>query len=432
MASRPPERPTATPAETEHRAFAKAARRLLPVLTVAYVLNYLDRSNIGFAGLTMNRDLGLSATQFGNGAGILFLGYCAFEIPGNLLLYRIGARRWLARIMISWGLVSSALIFAHGAGSFYLLRFLLGVAEAGFFPGVTFYLAAWFPAEQRARILAWFLLAIPVSSVIGGPLSGLLLTLDGALGLAGWKWLFLVEGLPSVLIGLLLLRLLADRPEEARWLAPDEQHAIAARLTADSRRADMHRLLPALTDRRVLLCAGIMLGFTIGSYGIGIWLPLILKQARLGTLAIGWLVALPYACASIGMVVWSRLADRSGRRVAHLALACFVAAAGLIIALATGSLWVALPGLSLALVGVTAARAIFWAVPTGFLGGIAAAGGLAFINTIGTLGGYVGPFVVGWLRDRTGAFTAGLSAMAAFLLIGAGLALVLKRALPAA
>ena len=410
----------------EAQAFRKIGWRLLPILTIGYIFNYLDRSNIAFAGLTMNREFGLTASQFGFGAGILSLGYCGFEVPANVLLYKVGARRWLARIMITWGIVSAGQILARGPTSFYIARFLLGVAEAGFFPGVTFYLAGWFPSEFRARILAWFLVAIPMSSVIGGPLSGSLLGLNGVLGLSGWKWMFLVEAIPSIVIGVALLFMLCDRPADAKWLTDEEKAAVVARIEAEQRDRPVTAFWPALTDVRVLLCAGLMLGFTIGSYGVGIWLPLILKEARLSNLAVGWLSAIPYLVASVGMIAWAAMVDRSGRKIANLVLACLLSAGGFVLALATGSFAMSLVGFSIALVGVTSARAIFWTVPTRFLTGIAAAGGLAFINTIGTMGGFFGPSIMGWLKDATGSYTAGLLAMAGFLVMSALFAASLK------
>lgn len=406
--------------------FKKVAWRLLPILTLAYVVNFIDRTNIGLAALQMNRDIGLSATQFGYGAGILFIGYCGFEVPGNILLYRFGARLWIARIMISWGLVSCAMALVQGPTSFYILRFLLGIAEAGFFPGIAFYLSIWFPAEYRARILAWFLVAIPVSSVIGGPLASALMQMDGVLGLAGWKWLFLVEGAPAILIGLMLLRLMTDRPQDANWLSADERQIVSASLKGEKRERAIHTLGPALRDIRVIMCILIYLGFTVGSYGIQIWLPLILKQQNLTDWTVGWLVAVPYLFASAGMIAWAWWADRTGRKVNNLVACCFVAVVGFLVAISTKSFLLSFVGLTLASMGVTAARAIFWTIPTRFLTGIAAAGGLAFINTIGTTGGFFGPTIVGWLKDTTGSFNAGLLAMACFLAMSTLVALSLK------
>ncbi|SFO43117.1 MFS transporter [Sphingomonas sp. OK281] len=408
-------------------AFRKVIWRMLPILTLGYVFNFLDRTNIGFAALQMNRDLGLTATQFGWGAGILFIGYCGFEIPSNMLLYRFGARRWIARIMISWGVLSCGMCLVSGPISFYIMRFTLGVAEAGFFPGIAYFLSAWFPAEYRARILSWFLVAIPISSVIGGPLGGMMLGIDGALGLAGWQWLFVIEGFPAVIIGFFVLRLLSDRPQEATWLTPEERDVIIASLENEKREQAIRRLGPALRDVRVWLCTLIYLGFTVGSYGVQIWLPLILKEQHLSDMQIGWISAVPYLAAAIGMIIWARFADQSNRKISNLALCCLLAVIGFLIAISTGRFDLSLFGLTAALVGVTAARAIFWSIPTKFLTGVAAAGGIAFINTIGTTGGFFGPMIVGYMKDRTGSFEAGLLVMSGFLAASVVFSLLLKR-----
>jgi ACS family tartrate transporter-like MFS transporter len=396
-------------------AVRKAALRFVPLLTIAYLFNYLDRTSLGFAALTMNKQLGLSASQFGLAAGIFFLGYSSFEIPSNLLLYRFGARRWLARIMISWGIVSTAMVFVVGPNSFYALRLLLGITEAGFFPGVTFFLAAWFPVQFRTRMLAWFLIGIPVSSLVGGPICGGLLQMEGIWGLAGWQWLFIGVSLPCIPLGLLTLRWLADRPETASWLTPDERAALNHTLSTEVRERSPASWLAALKDSRVLILALIQFGFTLASYGIGIFLPLILKEYHLSNWAIGWVSAIPYIFASAGMILWARYVDQKGRRIVNLAIACLLGGAGLVAPIVSGSLAIGLMGFSAALVGVTAARAIFWTIPTRFLTGVAAAGGLAFINSIGTVGGFVGPFMMGWLREFSGSYVVGLAAVAAIL-----------------
>jgi ACS family tartrate transporter-like MFS transporter len=412
--------------EAGARAIAKAAKRFLPLIVIAYFFNYLDRTSVGFAALTMNRDLGLSATAFGWGAGVLFAGYCFFEIPSNLVMYRVGARRWIARIMITWGVIAAANAFVVGPSSFYLARFLLGTAEAGFAPGITFFLAAWFPPEYRARMLAWYLLAIPLSSLIGGPVSALLLQLDGWMGLAGWQWMFIVEGLPATLLGIVVLFVLRDGPQQAEWLTADEKTALATILAGEQRDRAPHSLLPTLKDIRVLTLAAIQFGFTLGSYGVGIWLPQILKAQGLANLTIGFVSAIPYIFASIGMLIWAYYVDRTGQKIINLTLGNLMAAVGLVVAITWTDLVPSLIGLTIALVGVTSARAIFWTVPTSFLTGVAAAGGLAFINSIGTMGGFVGPFLVGWIKDTTGSFMLGLAAMAALLAIATVLSACLK------
>jgi ACS family tartrate transporter-like MFS transporter len=404
----------------------KVALRFVPLLTLAYVINYLDRTNIGVAALTMNRDLGFSQTEFGLGAAILFLGYTVFEIPSNLALYRFGARRWIARVMITWGLVSIATAWVYDVNSYYWARFALGVAEAGFFPGVAYYFAAWFPTQYRARMLAWFLVAIPLSSVIGGPISGMLLEMNGAFGLLGWQWLFIVEGLPAVVLGVVVLRVLSDRPEIAAWLSPEEQRVLNAMLAEEKRERPKSSLAAALSDIRVVMLAAIQLGFTIGSYGIGIFLPQIIKGFGLSNLAASVLSAVPYIFASAAMLWWAWYVDRTGRKIGNLAIACAVGTAGLLASVATGDLVVAVAALTVALIGITSARAIFWPIPTRFLAGVGAAAGLAFINSIGTAGGFAGPYLMGWLRDFTGSFEAGLIVMAGFLVAASLLAWSLK------
>jgi ACS family tartrate transporter-like MFS transporter len=412
--------------EVRRRALSKVAWRFLPILTIAYVLNYLDRTSVGVAALTMNHDLGLTPYEFGWGAGLLFASYSIFEIPSNLILYRIGARRWIARIMITWGVVAAANAFVVGPASFRVVRLLLGAAEAGFFPGVTFFLAAWFPAQYRARVLAWFLVAIPVSSVLGGPLSAILLQLDGLAGLSGWQWMFIVEGLPASIVGCFILMMLSDRPEQAEWLSAAERAAMVAMLAEERRDRARHSFFSAIRDARVLILTGIQFGYTLGSYGIGIWLPQILKTHGLSNLAVGFVSAVPYLFASVAMLVWAAYVDRAGQKVLHLTLGFSLATIGFVVSVGWTDLVPALIGLTVALVGVTSARAIFWTVPTSFLTGRGAAGGLAFISTIGSLGGFFGPFLIGWIKNSTGSFILGLAAMAAVLAFTTALSVALR------
>jgi len=412
--------------DVQRSALRKNAWRMLPILTLGFIFNYIDRTTVGFAGLTMNHDIGLTATQFGWGAGILFIGYCAFEVPSNLALHRFGARRWLARIMITWGLASALTAFVVGPNSFYAARLLLGIAEAGFFPGAAYLLSAWFPAQYRTRALAILAVAVPLSSVIGGPFSVLLLALNGILGLKGWQWMFLVQGLPACILGVLALRLLQDSPANAHWLTPAERDALASMLRDEHRARPASSLLAAFTDVRVLMLAAIQFGFVVGSYGVGIWLPLILKAQGLKTLAVGFTATIPYGCAAIGMLLWARQVDRTGRRIENLAAACLLAAAGLAASVLASTFVPSLIGLTFALIGVTAARAIFWTIPARFLTGVAAAGGLAFINSVGALGGFVGPSMMGWLKDATGSFNSGLVALAGLGFLSAVLTLTLR------
>jgi ACS family tartrate transporter-like MFS transporter len=402
------------------------AWRVLPILTIAYVFNYLDRNNIGFAALTMNREIGLTATTFGRGAGMLFVGYCFLELPSNMILYRVGARKWLARIMISWGLVSAATIFVTGAWSFYLLRFLLGAAEAGFFPGVAFYLGHWFPAEYRTRVIAWFMVAIPISSVVGGALSGALLQMHGILGLSGWKWLFILEGLPVTLLGIAVLVVLTERPQDATWLTDEERQVILARVAGEVKHNEVRQLLPALADPRVLILAAVQFGFLVGSYGVGIWLPQIVKVGQISDFEVGLVTSGVYTLASVAMILWANHVDRGGNKVVNLALACLLAGVGLVGAIVATNFWVSVGWLTVSLAGINGARGIFFTIPMRFLTGIALAGGLAFVNSIGTAGGFVGPQIMGWLVDRTGSYSAGLGTLAGFLFASAAAAWSLK------
>jgi MFS transporter, ACS family, tartrate transporter len=410
----------------QQRVLRKAAWRLVPVLTLAYIANYLDRTNISIASLTMNNELGFTETEFGIGAGILFLSYTVFEIPSNLALYHFGARRWIARIMITWGLVSAATALVSGVYSFYLARFALGVAEAGFFPGVTYYLAAWFPTQYRTRMLAWFLVGIPASSLIGAPVSGWLMQLDGVWGLQGWKWLFIAEGLPAVVLGFLVLWLLADRPETAEWLTPEERTALIGMLSEERRERPKSGFWSSLSDVRVLLLAVVQFGFTLGSYGVGFFLPQILKESHLSNLTVSYLTAIPYFFASVAMLVWAWYVERTGQKILNLTIACAFATLGLLASVASADFAIALTALTVALVGITSARAIFWPIPTRFLTAVGAATGLAFINTVGTSGGFVGPYMMGRLKDLTHSFTAGLLVMAGILFVTTVLAWSLK------
>jgi MFS transporter, ACS family, tartrate transporter len=408
-------------------ALRKNAWRMLPVLTLAFLFNNIDRSSIAFAGLTMNRDLGLTATAFGWAAGILFVGYSCLEVPSNLVLHRVGARRWLARIMVSWGLVAAATAFVVGPWSFLAARFLLGAAEAGFFPGAAYLLSAWFPAQHRTRALATLSLAVPGSAIVGGPFSVLLLRMNGLLGLHGWQWMFIVQGLPACVLGVAVFVLLRDRPQDAHWLSADERQALAVMLGEEKRLRTTTSFRAALTDRRVLILSAIQFGFVVCAYGVGVWLPLILKGHGLGNLAVGFTSVVPYVFATVAMLLWAAHVDRGASKTTNLALACFLSAAGLLGSLAWHGFLPSFTGLVIALMGATAARAIFWTIPARFLTGAAAAGGLAFINSVGALGGFVGPAAMGWLRDTTGSFRIGLMALAGLGLLSAVLALVLKR-----
>jgi MFS family permease len=410
----------------EESALKKAAWRLVPLLTLGYLFSYLDRNSIGFAALTMNKDLGLTATQFGFAGGFFFLSYTVCEIPANLALYRIGARRWIAILLVVWGIVSAGTAIVRGAESLYVMRFLLGVAEAGFFPGVTFYLSSWFPRAYRTRILAWFLTAIPLSSLVGAPISGLLLGMDGIWGLAGWKWMFIMVSWPAVVVGLICWKALPDSTGDAPWLTREERDAIAAMHASETLDRPKHSVWTALTDPRVIVLALVQFGFTLGSYGVTIWLPLIVKEYGLSNVAVGFLVAVPYVFATIGMLAWAKLVDKTGKKIFNMTLALALGVVGLAGYLLSGSLLFSLIDLTLALVGITAARGIFWAIPPRILTGVGAAAGIAFINSIGTFGGFVGPTMMGVFRDATGGFALGILAMAGVMVVTTALSASLK------
>jgi MFS family permease len=392
----------------------------------AYVIAYIDRTNIGFAALTMNKDLGLSPLAFGWGAGVLFFGYCFFEVPSNALLYRVGARRWLARIMITWGITTAATALVVGPKSFYIARFLLGVAEAGFTPGAMYFFTAWFPVHYRSRLMSWYHMSVPVASLVSGPVSSLIMQMNGFLGLAGWKWLFIAEGVPAVVIGFALYYVLTEQPEEAKWLTPEERDVVIRTLAVEKRERAVKKLWAAMADSRVLVLAGIMLCFTIGSYAVAIWLPLILKGYNLSNFAVGMVAAIPYLFGCMGTLIWANRVDRSGRRIRNLAAACLVGAVGLLVSVRFPTLAVSMVGLSIALIGITSARGIFWSIPPRFLTGLGAASGLAFINSIGTMGGFFGPVIMGWLKTTTGSFTMGLAVMGGLMAVATLLTLSMR------
>jgi MFS family permease len=398
-------------------ACGKNVRHLIVLLALAYLVNFLDRNDIGYAGITMNQALGLTASQFGWAAGISIVSYALLEVPSNLVMQRVGARLWLSRIMITWGIAVGLTALAVGPKSLYALRFLLGAAEAGFFPGVVLLISSWFPAHYRARVLAWFLLAIPASSVVAGPLSGALLGMNGLLGIAGWQWVFLLQGAPAVALGIVTLRTLVDHPRDARWLSPAEREVLLRTLAAERKDRPRRDLVAAIKDLRVLILTVVQFGFTLGSYGIVIWLPLMLKGNHLSPRQIGLVSAPPYIVATVGMLLWSRHVDRQPRRILHLTVTCALAMIGLAASVLSADLLPRLLALTVALVGVSSARMIFWTIPPLFLAGAGAAGGIAFINSVGILGGFFGPLLMGRLRDLTGSFSAGLLVMAAVLLV---------------
>ncbi len=413
--------------QARQSAIAKATRRLIPFLCLCYAVNFLDRVNVGFAALAMNEDLGFTPSMFGAGAGIFFVGYILFEIPSNLALQRFGARIWIARIMISWGLIAAAMALVNSETSFYAMRFLLGVAEAGFFPGIILYLTYWFPARERARIVSLFMAAVPLATVVGGPVSGALLELHGLGGLKGWQWLFIVEGLPAVLLGVIALKFLTDRPEDADWLTKSERKALASTLAAEAkatRKIGYAGLGQALTRPRVLVLGLLYFCLVVGLYGIGFWMPQVIQTFGLAPLKIGFLTAIPYFFAAIAMVIWGWHSDRTGERIWHVALPLFLAGAAFAWSAYTGSLSLTMVALTLATLGIYAAIGTFWSLPTAILTGTGAAAGLALVNSMGNLGGLAGPSIVGVIKQATGSFTAALLFLAGALLLAALIALL--------
>ena len=392
----------------------KVAWRLIPFLGILYFFAFLDRVNVGFAALTMNEDIGLSAAAYGFGAGIFFIGYVIFEVPSNVMLARVGARIWIARIMISWGLLSAAMALVEGPTSFYVLRFLLGVAEAGFFPGIIYFLSCWFPSAYRARILGAFLVAIPLSSVLGAPLSTQLLGVEG-LGLAGWQWMFILEGVPAALLGFAVLKWLRDRPADAEWLEPREREWLTAELAREgSALPHVPGIGRVLANPAVWLFGLAYFGIIVGLYGINFWLPQIVKSlGSLSNAQVGLIVMIPAALAGIAMVVWGHDSDRSGERRWHVALPAFLAAAALAgSAMLQASPLAAFLALIVAGVGVFCSLPAFWTLPAAMLTGPAAAAGIALVNSIGNAGGFVGPALIGYLKETTGSYAPALWGLA--------------------
>ena len=400
--------------ELERRTIRKLTIRIVPLLMVCYFVAYLDRVNVGFAALTMNKALGITATQFGFGAGIFFLTYFLFEVPSNLALHRFGARKWIARIMLTWGLLSGAMAVVTSVNGFYALRLLLGAAEAGFFPGIIFYLTLWFPAAYRGRIVGYFMAAVPLSTVLGAPVSGYLLQMDGVGGLAGWQWLFIMEAVPALILAGVVLLTLTDRPAEAHWLAPNERNWLTRRLDVEhNNRRDAHGMsvLQALVNPRVLALALVYFGAVACLYGVGFWLPQIVKGFGLTNVATGFVTAIPYVIGTAGMVWWGHRSDHQMERKGHVAIGLALAAAGIAGSTAFGDPTLKMVLFSVGAFGVFVVLPVFWTLPTAFLSGAAAAAGIAVINALGNLAGFGGPYVMGWLKDATGGFSAGLWAI---------------------
>jgi len=410
-------------------ALSKARRKLIPFLFVLYVVAYLDRINVGFASLQMNRELGLSESAFGLGAGLFFLGYSIFEMPSNLILERVGARLWISRIMISWGIAAIAMSMVRGAASFFALRFILGVAEAGFFPGVILYLTYWFPAREQARSVALFMTATALAGIIAGPVSGAILGMHGLAHFSGWQWLFVLEGLPALILGIVVLRYLPDGPQIAAWLSDNERAALCARLEQERRLGslDHHRsFAAAMTNSNVWILSIVYFGIVFGLYGVTFWLPQIIGGlGERSDIGIGMLSALPFVGAAVAMVLIGRSSDLNGERRWHFTISASIGAAGLILAATTRSPFLSLVAISIAAVGIWGTFGPFWATSSGCFTSTAAAGGIALINSIGNLGGFAGPYVVGMVKQASHSFAGGMLVMAVSVLGAGVLALML-------
>jgi ACS family tartrate transporter-like MFS transporter len=422
---------TSVSAEFQRKTILKISWRLLPLVVVSYLMAYIDRTNIAFASLTMNKDLGISAYLYGWGAGIFFLGYALFEVPSNVILERVGARLWIARIMVTWGIISGMMAFVTGPSSFLTLRFLLGVAEAGFFPGIIFYLSTWYPAVYRGRVISTLFLAVPISNAVASVVSGAILEMDGLLGIKGWQWVFILEALPAVLLAGGVMKWLTDRPSAASWLTPRERDWLNSELTSETSAIEKSSplgLMRSLTDPRVLALSLIYFTSVTASYGITFFMPQIIKALGHSNMTTGLLTAIPYTVGGIGLILWGHSSDRRKERRWHLIAASLLTALGLLGAgWFNGSYW-ALLAMSITTVGIYGSRASMWPMPSLFLTGAGAAAGIALINSIGNLGGYVGPFIVGWIKDSTNSFQSALYFLAACALLSSIITYFARRA----
>src|SRR4051812_569694 len=407
----------------EKSAMRKVYMRLLPIAVITYFLCYVDRINVGFAALTMRGDLGLSATEFGFAAGTFYWGYFLFEVPSNIIMEKVGARLWIARIMITWGLLSGATALAVGPNSFAVIRFLLGLAEAGFFPGIVLYFTYWFPNYHHARIVSGFLMGLPIAVAAGAPISTSLLGLDGMLGLHGWQHMYLWEAIPTVLIGFVVLFVLTDKPEQAKFLTAEERTWLSQTIAAERRAKEAVQtmsLWQAMVDPRVLLLSLNYLGIVTASLGMLIFIPQIIKSLGVtSNMTVGWLTMIPYICAAFALLGWGWLSDRMNERRWNLFWACVLSTAGLVMAGMTMGTWWALVGMSIAACGFYGSKGPFWAMPPMFLTGPAAAAAIAWINSLGNLGGFFGPWYVGFAKDATGSFAGGLYGLAVFGIVAA-------------
>ncbi len=421
-------------ADIETVVIGKVTRRLFPFMIILTMVNFIDRVNIGFAALTMNKDLGIDPAAFGLAAGIFFLGYVLFEVPSNVILHRVGANIWLARIMFTWGLVSMGMAFVSGPTGLYVMRFLLGVAEAGFIPGMTLYILLWIPLRQRARITAYWILATPFAGIVGGPLAGLLLQLDGTLGLHGWQWLFISEGLPAVILAVATYFYLTPVPAKAHWLGDDERQWLQRTLAADDDKINAETrqkftLGAALLNWRVLVLGLLYIGMNMGLSGINNWMPTIIKSlGTLTNLEVTSVTAIPWICGAVAAILWGRHSDRSNERYVNLAIPLIVGAIGFAASAYVTSPLLGIVCLSIAVMGVIAGYTVFWVVPGTFLTGVAVAGGIALVNSMGNIGGFIAPFTIGWLKQATGSFTDALLVLAGAMVVSGVIAFLIRPA----
>jgi MFS family permease len=415
--------------DLERQTMRRVARRLLPMLIACYFVAYLDRVNVGFASLTMNKALGFTSAVYGFGGGIFFLGYFIFEVPSNILLSKVGARIWIARILITWGIISGCTALTSGPMSFYSIRFVLGLAEAGFFPGIILYLTWWFPSYYRSRIVGVFMAAIPLSNILGSIVSGFLLDLDGWIGVAGWQWLFILEAVPAIILGVAFWLTMTDWPSEAHWLAPEQRDWLMNRLQAEQTQRESIRrysLMQALTNKRVLLLSLVYFGGTFSGYGIVLFQPQIVHRVAAGFGMTGLINAIPYVFGACAMVLWGRHSDHTGERPRHVSIAYAVGAAGLVATALMTDPVLTMTMLVIASIGQSSIGPTFWSLPTAMLSGTAAAGGIALINALGNLGGFFGPYIFGLIKDATGgSFTFGLIALALGPIMSASVVLML-------
>lgn len=423
--------------DMEARVTRKLQMRILPFAMLLYMVSFLDRLNVGFAALTMNKALGLTPAMYGLGGGLFFVGYVTVQVPSNLLLLRVGARTWIARVVIAWGVVSLCSAFVVGPWSFYTMRLLLGIAESGFFPGMLLYLSLWFPARQRAVAIAVFMAAAPLSTAIGSPISGALMDLPRMAGLANWQWLYIIEALPAILLGFITLGALTDRPDQARWLDSDErtwlQKTLAhERTESKAIESGIRATWSVVSEPRVLALALVYSGTSAGLYALGFWAPLLIKQFGHSAHIVGWLNALPGVVAVVGMVIWARHSDKTLERIWHVAIPCLVGCAGLVWAGYAQATTAVILALAAASFGVNGSKGPIWAIPSQFLSGARAAAGFGLINSLGNLGGFVGPLIIGWMKGRWGSYAAGLSTVGAMMALSAVVMLAMRRQVEAA